>query len=149
MKKFFSFFAMAAFMTFMVACGGNDQENKDDENAQGENGSVENVANQNVTNVQKAITLTEDMLEIMQQEPSVETFESMMMMTKEVNDLSTKLTKEEEAEIEKYMMEHHPEMMDPDAMNEKTQEMQMKWANWGMEHQEEAEAIAKRVMEIQ
>ena len=145
MKKFFSFFAMAAFMTFMVACGGNDNENKDGE-ANDDKGSVENVANESATNVQKAISLTEDMLKIMEQEPSAEVFEAMMTMTKQVQDLSGKLTKEEEKEIEAYMNEKYPEMMNPEFMDEKTVEMQQKWANWGMEHQAEAEAIAKKVM---
>lgn len=134
MKKIFSFLAVAALMGMMVACGGNDKENKDTK------------AKENVTNVQKAINLTEDMLKIMEQEPSAETFEAMMIITKQMQDLSSKLTKEEEKEIEKYMNEKHPEMMNPEFMDEKTFEMQQKWANWGMEHQAEAEAIAQKVM---
>lgn len=152
MKKIFSFFAMAAFMTFMVACGGNDNESKENkdngnkDNAQNE--VVENEAIQEGSNVENAIRMTEDMLDIMQQEPSVEAFENMMMMTKKLDELSTKLTKEEEAEVEKYVMEHHPEMMNPQSMDEKTQEMRMKWENWAMEHQEEAQEIAKKVSEM-
>ena len=146
MKKIFSFLAVAALMGMMVACGGNDKENKGkDGKAKDDKGSVENVANQNATNVQKYITIAEGMLEIMEQEPSIEGFEAMMKLQKQQMSMDM-LTPEESAEFEKYMAEKYPELNDPSVMDAKTQEMRQKWEKWGMEHQKEAEEITRRVM---
>lgn len=133
MKKIFSFFAMVALMGVMVACGGSEKPNK-------EGITSKNEIKEGDSDALKVVKITDQLINIMEQEPSAEGYEMMMNTTMKMMSLNMNNLSEEE--INKVAAEFDSKYADEKAMEEKMKSLQGKWDKWAEEHQEEAQAIA-------
>ena len=88
MKKVFSFFAMIALVGMMVACGG-DKPNK-------EGVTSKNEIKEGDSDALKMVKITDQLLNIMDQEPSAEGYEMMMNTTMKMMNLDVQNVSEEE-----------------------------------------------------
>ena len=135
MKKVFSFFAMIALVGMMVACGGSDKPGKDGVTAKNE-------IKEGDSDVLKMVKITDQLLNIMEQEPSAEGYEMMMNTSMKMASLNMEGISEEE--INKVAADFDSKYADEKAMEEKMKSLQGKWDKWAEEHQEEAQAIAMK-----
>ena len=132
MKKVFSFFAMIALVGMMVACGGSDKPGKDGVTAKNE-------IKEGDSDVLKMVKITDQLLNIMEQEPSAEGYEMMMNTSMKMASLNMEGISEEE--ISKVAAEFDSKYADEKAIEEKMNALQGKWTKWAEEHQDEALAI--------
>lgn len=135
MKKVFSFFAMIALVGMMVACGGSETPNK-------EGITSKNEIKEGDSDALKMVKITDQLINIMEQEPSAEGYEMMMNTTMKM--MSLNMDKISEEEINKVAAEFDSKYADEKAMEEKMKSLQGKWDKWAEEHQEEAQAIAMK-----
>lgn len=133
MKKVFSFFAMIALVGMMVACGGSETPNK-------EGITSKNEIKEGDSDALKMVKITDQLINIMEQEPSAEGYEMMMNTTMKMMSLNMDNISEEE--INKVAADFDSKYADEKAMEEKMKSLQGKWDKWAEEHQEEAQAIA-------
>lgn len=137
MKKVFSFFAMIALVGMMVACGGSDKPGKDGVTAKNE-------IKEGDSDVLKMVKITDQLLNIMEQEPSAEGYEMMMNTSMKMASLNMEGISEEE--ISKVAAEFDSKYADEKAIEEKMNALQGKWTKWAEEHQDEAMAIVMKAM---
>ena len=130
MKKVFSFFAMIALVGMMVACNGGDKPNK-------EGVTSKNEIKEGDSDALKMVKITDQLINIMDQEPSAEGYE--LMMNTSIKMMSMLSSEPSEEEIKKAATDAG---FDFEAMEKKMNENQGKWDKWAEEHQEEAQAIA-------
>lgn len=147
MKKIFSFFAVAALMGMMVACGGNDKEAKSGKDNKGEtkgaeNGKVENGSVNNMDATHQAAQITIHALEVMKQEPSVEAFREVMEVQMQMEEFEKANPNINEEELMKVLGDIDPKFTDLNFFQEEMNNAVMKWRDWAMTHQEEAQQIA-------
>lgn len=135
MKKVFSFFAMIALVGMMVACNGGDKPGKDGVTSKNE-------IKEGDSDALKMVKITDQLINIMEQEPSAEGYEMMMNTTMKMMSLNMDNISEEE--INKVAAEFDSKYADEKAMEEKMKSLQGKWDKWAEEHQEEAQAIAMK-----
>lgn len=135
MKKVFSFFAMVALVGMMVACNGGDKPGKDGVTSKNE-------IKEGDSDALKMVKITDQLINIMEQEPSAEGYEMMMNTTMKM--MSLNMDKISEEEINKVAAEFDSKYADEKAMEEKMKSLQGKWDKWAEEHQEEAQAIAMK-----
>ena len=135
MKKVFSFFAMIALVGMMVACNGGDKPGKDGVTSKNE-------IKEGDSDALKMVKITDQLINIMEQEPSAEGYEMMMNTTMKM--MSLNMDKISEEEINKVAAEFDSKYADEKAMEEKMKSLQGKWDKWAEEHQEEAQAIAMK-----
>ena len=133
MKKIFSFFAMVALMGMMVACNSGDKPNK-------EGITSKNEIKEGDSEALKLVKITDQLINIMEQEPSAEGYETMVNTTMKMMSLNMDGISEEE--INKVAAEFDSKYADEKAMEEKMNSLKGKWDKWAEEHQEEAQAIA-------
>ena len=174
MKKIFSFFAVAALMGMMVACGGSsndessDNGKKDSKNGkdgkesdgkefvekQGMNNNEEGyysdddtyVVQGNGSGAYEMAMLTDNLIKVMEQEPNAANFKNFMRLTMGMQQMlqTAQFTEEE---VNQALANINPAYADDAAMERKIQSLQSKWLNWGNSHQEEAERITMEVLE--
>ena len=124
---------MIALVGMMVACGG-DKPNK-------EGVTSKNEIKEGDSDALKMVKITDQLLNIMDQEPSAEGYEMMMNTTMKMMNLDVQNVSEEE--IKKVATEAG---FDFDAMEKKMKENQPKWDKWAEEHPEEVEKIAMKAL---
>lgn len=146
MKKIFSFFAVAALMGMMISCGNSESAKDQNETVKiGKDGiTAKNKINDNDSDVLKVVKITDQLINIMNQEPSAEGYEymmntAMMMSTLDMQNLS-------DEEIDKVAAEFDPKYANKEAMDKMMEDLQKKWTKWAEEHQDEAMAITLKAM---
>ena len=135
MKKIFSFFAMVALMGVMVACGGSDKPNK-------EGITSKNEIKEGDSDAQTVVKITDQLINIMEQEPSAEGYEAMMKLTSEMMKMDVSGITQEE--INKVAAEFDSKYADEKALQEKMATYQEKWTKWAKENEEEAKKITEK-----
>lgn len=134
MKKVFSFFAMIALVGMMVACGG-DTVSKDGKTTKNEIKADDSKALQ-------MVKMSDQMVNIMEQEPSAEGYEAMMKLTSEMMKMDVSGITQEE--INKVAAEFDSKYADEKALQEKMATYQEKWTKWATENEEEAKKITEK-----
>ncbi len=133
MKKVLYFFAVLALLGGMTACNGS---------AGTDGVSSKNEVKEGDTDAQKFVKLTDQMVCIMEQEPSLEGYEALMNVSKQMMSLNLNGVNQEE--MQKALSEFDSKYADEAAMEEKMAGLQEKWTKWAQEHQEEVAEIAKK-----
>ena len=147
---------MIALVGMMVACGGNDkkaEDNKANDNKDNAQKEVVEEAQQstnleiseNDSDAVKLAKTTAQLINVMEQEPSAETFRTYTKLSMDLMSMMTSGNVTEE-EVTKALTEIDPQYADDKAMDEKMQALQQKWTNWAEANQEEAQKIAMEVM---